>query len=336
MALSFSKRAVGLELDSGSVRAVELSGSPRAAKLGAFASIDLPEGAVEEGMVVHPDLVGEVLNELWAAGRLKSRQVLLGLSNHGVMVRYAAMPKVPLDKLDNVVRYQAQEYLPIPLSSVVLDYLVVGETTIDAAPALELLLVAAQRDMLGKFIEVLSLARLEIIDIDVSALALMRVLPASARTGTVAVVNVANGLSNVLVAAQGNPRLARLIPVKLKDICETLGCALGDLLTGLVASSEKTPPALSGWIKSLAAEIRSSISYYQGQDGSSDVEELFLNGPGSRLRGVASELEELIRLPVRVVSPLVVLSNYTRNAESESEVMDYAVSAGLALRGLEG
>lgn len=336
MALSFSKRAVGLELDSGSARVVELSGSPWAPKLSAFASIDLPEGAVEEGMIVHPEVVSEALKELWATEHLKSRQVLLGLSNHGVMVRYATMPKVPLDKLDNVVRYQAQEYLPIPLSSVVLDYLVVGETTIDTAPALELLLVAAQRDMLSKFIEALSMARLEIIDIEVSALALMRVLPVSAGSGTVAVVNVANGLSNVLVAAQGNPRLARLIPAKLKDICEALGCSPGELLTGVVTASEKTPAVLNGWIKNLAAEIRSSISYYQGQDGSSEVEELFLNGRGSRLRGIVSELEELLGLPVRVISPLVDFSNYTRKAESESETMDYAVSAGLALRGLEG
>ena len=162
------------ELMPGS-RAVELRDRPRR-PLGAFASIELPEGAVEEGMVVHPEAVGEALKKLWDRGGFKSREVLLGVSNHGVMVRYATMPKVPAEKLDNVIRFQAQEHLPIPLNSAVLDYLVIGETATESGAALEVLLVAAQRDMLTGFIEALNAAR-ELIDIDVSTLALMRIIP---------------------------------------------------------------------------------------------------------------------------------------------------------------
>lgn len=337
MALGSAKRAVGLELDTGSARAVELSGTPQAAKLLAFGCIDLPEGAVEEGMVVYPEAVGEALKKLWNAGGFKSREVLLGVSNQGVMVRYATMPKVPLDKLDNVIRYQAQEYLPIPLSSAVLDYLVIGETTVDSVAVLEVLLVAAQRDMLAGFIEALSFARLEIIDIDVSTLALMRVIPPETLSTTVAVVNVANGLSNILVASQGNPRLARLVSVKMKDIAEVMGCSLGDVFTGAVAASEMMPTVLNAWIKNLASEIRSSVTYYQGQDGSAEVQEIFLNGRGARLRGVVAELEDLLGLSVRALDPLERYANAARKARGDAvETLEFAISTGLARRGLEG
>jgi type IV pilus assembly protein PilM len=326
-----------LELDTGSARAVELSGTPQASKLHAFGCIDLPEGAVEEGMVVYPEAVGEALKRLWDAGGFKSREVLLGVSNHGVMVRYATMPKVPADKLDNVIRYQAQEYLPIPLNSAVLDYLVIGETTVESGAALEVLLVAAQRDMLAGFIEALSIARLELIDIDVSTLALMRVIPPETLSTTVAVVNVANGLSNILVASQGNPRLARLVSVKMKDISEVLGCSLADVFTGSVAASEMMPTVLSAWMKNLSSEIRSSVTYYQGQDGSAEVQEIFLNGRGARLRGIAAELEDLLGLSVRTLDPLERYSNSVRKAGGDSvETLEYAISTGLARRGLEG
>ncbi len=334
MALASAKRAVGLELDTGAARAVELSGTPQAAKLGAFASIELPDGAVEEGMVVHPEAVGEALKKLWDRGGFKSREVLLGVSNHGVMVRYATMPKVPAEKLDNVIRFQAQEHLPIPLNSAVLDYLVIGETATESGAALEVLLVAAQRDMLTGFIEALNAARLELIDIDVSTLALMRIIPPDTLSSTVAVVNVANGLSNILVASQGSPRLARLVSVKLKDISEVLGCSLRDLFTGAVAGSEMMPTVMGAWTKNLATEIRSSISYYQGQEGSADVSEIFLNGPGGRLGGLAADLEDMLGIPVRVLPPL---KRYGRKAGGEAEdTLDYAISTGLARRGLEG
>jgi len=332
MVLGINKKAIGLELDSDSVRAVELSGTAKEPKLSVYASVELPEGAVDEGAITSPEAVGAALKKLWDQSGFKSRELLLGISNQGVMVRYATMPKVPAEKLDNVVRYQAQEYLPIPLHSAVLDYLVIGETVLESGPALEVLLVAAQREMLNNFLEALALARLEAVDIDVSSLALMRTLPPDVASRTVVAVNVAHGLSHILVASKGNPRLARQVAVKARDLCESLSCSPESLFAGAAALPKKMPAAISGWVKNLASELRSSIAYYQGQDGSSEVEEIILTGRGAAFKGISSELKETLGLPVRTLDPL---ARYEASMEDRApEAMDYAICAGLALRGL--
>ncbi|HSW35722.1 MAG TPA: type IV pilus assembly protein PilM [Candidatus Limnocylindrales bacterium] len=337
MALGIGKTIVGLELDSGVARAVELTGSVKAHKVTVVARGVLPEGAVEEGMVQQPEIVGEALREMWSSSALTGRSVLLGVSNQGVLVRHAVIPKVSPDKLKNVIRFHAPEYLPIPLDTVILDYLVVGETVTDAGAALEVLFVAARRDMLAPFLEALAIARLEPLDIDVSTLALVRILPQAVLERTLAVVNVANGLTNILISAKGQPRLARLVSVKIKELSDRLGSLPDEVPGDSAGATEAQQNVLSAWFDNLSGEIRSSINYYQNQEGSSEVEGIILNGRGAQLRGIAARLEDTLEMVVRTVDPFTIFSEADQKITGSGlQTVEYAISAGLARRGLEG
>lgn len=337
MDLGVTNKAVGLEIDTGVVRAVEVSGTVRKPKLLNMASISLADGAVEEGMVVQPKEVGEGLRELWSSGEIKHRNVLLGLSNQGVLVRYATMPKVSPEKLENVIKFHAQDHLPIAIENVVMDYQVIGETTEQDKTVLEVLLVAARRDMLDGFLEALSIANLEPVDIDVSTLALQHTLPSVANDRTVAVVNVANGLSNILVSAQNNPRLARLVSVKLKDLADNLGISLDEVLDRNSRAEVETEQIFNAWTNNLISETRSSLTYYQNQANASELEAIVFNGRGARLKGLSAKLEEALGLPVRIVNPFNNFTNGSQKTEESGlEAIEYAICAGLARRGLEG
>jgi type IV pilus assembly protein PilM len=337
MARGAATRSVGLEIDTGMVRAVEAAGTAARPKLVAMARSPLPEGAVVEGMVLKPDEVGAALRTLWSSGRIKHRRVLLGVSNQGVLVRYATIPKVPKEKLEGIVRFYAQEHMPIPLESVVLGHQVIGETEADGKSMLEVLLVAARRDMLDGFLQALTFARLEPDDIDVSTLALMRILPPSALDRTVAVINVANGLSNILIASKGSPRLARLIAAKIKDLSVNLQLPVEQVIENGLAASSESDKAFEAWLNNLISEIRSSLNYYQNLENSSNVEAVIFNGSGALIGGVAPRLEAALEIPVRITNPF---AGFTGSGSQKTgkgfHTVEYAICAGLARRGLEG
>ena len=225
-----------------------------------------------------------------------------------------------------MVRFHAQEYLPIPLAGVVLDYLVIGETVSESGEALEVLLVAARRDMLESFLETLNLAGLEARDIDVSSLTLARVLPAEAAATTTAVVNAANGLTNILITTRGKPRLARLVPVKLTEIADQLECLLEELLPALSSLEPEHETLLPGWYDNLAAEIRSSINYFQSQEGTAEVEEIYLNGRGPPA-GYYSAGRKL-GIPHAGLTRCKHILHRLLNIAFHGEAMEYAISAG--------
>lgn len=334
----FSKpRAVGLEFDSEEVRAIELCGSARAPTITAVGSIPLPEGTVQDGVVVRPDEAASALRHLWSEAGFSGREVVLGVANQGVLVRFATFPKVPENKIGSMVRYQAQEYLPLPISGAVLDYAVISEKLSDSGPVLEVLLVAARRDMLDGFLSALAAARLTPADIDVTPLALVRLLPDAEQSGTVAMVNVENGLTTILVLSYGVPRLTRLLPTGLQEAARLAACSLDELVTA-VDQKQQTwqDTALAAWGEGLAGEVVASIGYYQKQPGAGPVDKIILSGRGARAGGLTARLQEDTGLPVEVLQAVdgIVWPDRPFGART-GELADFAVALSLARRGLE-
>lgn len=329
-----SDRVVGLELDTGEARVVELCGNARAPSMVTCGRISLPEGSMSEGMVNDPEAVAQALKELWAKSRVSSNRIILGIANQGVLVRFITMPKVPMDKVGQVIRFQAQDYLPMAVESTVMDYAVVGEKESEESKLYEVLLVAAKKDMVERFVSTAAIANLKPQDINVSALSLVRMLRAGAGTGATAVVDVSNGLSNIVVADKGVPRFARLIPVGLQDLAAALNCPVADVVDKCQNSEAQ---ALQDWINNLTSEVRSSLAYYQGQPGSVNLGEIVLSGRGARVQGLVKHLQESMETGVHVLQPMNGVSipaNLEPNIKREGS--DFAVSIGLALSGMEG
>ena len=120
-----AKSVVGLDIDTAEIRAVELSGSIQSPNLVKYGRIPLPDGVVREGMISNQEKVQEALDRLWYDAGFSSRDVILGISNQGVLVRFATFPKVAAGKVDKLIRYQAQEYIPF-LEQCGIDYIIVG------------------------------------------------------------------------------------------------------------------------------------------------------------------------------------------------------------------
>lgn len=329
---------VGLEIDTGVIRAVELKGSPGKVTVTSAGRKEIPEAAVVDGVVVEVDTVARALEELWSEAQIGSRQVVLGVSNQGVLMRLASFPKVPESKLAQALRFQAGDYFPIPMNQLIMDHAVVGELKGESGPALEILLVAARRDQLDKSLEALKQARLLPIVVDASPLASLRTLGEEILSGTVALANISNGLGTLLLVSAGIPRFARIIPVSLQLYSRELGVPLSQMDRAFRRwhASSGDYSALGEWGLLVASEIGSSITYFLNQNNGDSVDRVLLSGRGARVGGLSSLMEDELGVPVKVIEPLAkVAVRPSRGVDLESEGLDFTVSIGLGLRGLE-
>ncbi len=330
MTLFGKSSVVGVEIDSSEIRAVELkiqSGKPQ---LIAWGRIGLPKGAVSEGGIVDVDIVKEALISLKRDNGIGQAHALLGVLNQSVLVRVANFPNVEKSKRDNMIRIQAQDFLPLPLMSVNLDYEVLSG---EDKEQIEVLLVAAKQDMIRAFVSALNAARWKIQDIDVTVLVLNRVLPIEQIGKTVAVVNIADGMTGLLIAAEGMPRLVRILGNRFEDVAAIKGYGLEEVIEKTTSNDEE----ISKWLEKLTSEIRSSINYYHGQQSDFKVSSVFLSGRGARLKGLQEYLSLGLGLPVDLIDPLFNAGiEVHRDDEIIHEAADFSVSIGLALRGLEG
>ena len=173
---SKSKSVVGLDIEAGSVAATELrvNGSVEVVGQGVVA---LAPGIFREGEVVDSAALGAAIKELFAEHKF-SRNVRLGIANQRVAVRTLHLPPIDdRDELETAIRFQAQDHIPMPLDQAVLDWQVVGHSQGESGEQrIEVVAVAARRDMLGQVMGALDFAGVRPIGIDHSAFGMIRAL----------------------------------------------------------------------------------------------------------------------------------------------------------------
>jgi type IV pilus assembly protein PilM len=168
---------VGLDIEAGSIAAAEVRQNG-VVEIAAAGIEPLAVGAFHEGEVADADSIAATLKSLFSEHKL-SKQVRLGIGNQRVVVRTLRLPAIENPKeMEAAIRFQAQEQIPMPLDQAVLEYQVVGGVPAeeDAAPKVDVVVVAARRDMVTSFIEPIQRAGLEPVGVDLAAFGMIRAL----------------------------------------------------------------------------------------------------------------------------------------------------------------
>ncbi len=339
------KGTVGLEMNDTHLKAVELAKKGGQAQLVNYGSQPLPGGIIQDGVVVNKEALGSALSEFWQKQGFQGRDVVIGISNQEILVRFASLPKVEQTKLDSMVKFQAQELLPLDISAVVFDYSVIGEKEVDENPMWEILLVAGKSGMIYDFIDALEIAKLNIKEIEVLPLSLMRMLSAEDQGQVVTVVDISGGVNNLLVLNEGTPRLARMMPTFESTREDTSQdpvedeAGTGDGADQVAASREVTleePSAEAVDNRELGFivnNIRMSIDFYQSQNQEDPVDGIFISGSGARNDDLKGMLSAELMVPVESVEPLSTME-VEESVRMASE-KEFALCISLAYRGLE-
>jgi type IV pilus assembly protein PilM len=215
--LNFARRrggpsdVVGLDVQPGLAAAVKVrvNGSIRAERA---VVKPLDADVIRAGEVVDVEALSEALRELFAEGGLGKR-VRLGIANQRSVMRTIELPPVTDRKeLAAAVAFQAQDEVPMPLSSAVLDFHPLGVADTPNGPRQRVVLVAAQRDMVERLLLAVREAGLMPVGVDLSAFALIRSL---CRIGEgdaerVLYLNV-DGLTNLAIAQGEVCRFTRVV-----------------------------------------------------------------------------------------------------------------------------
>lgn len=348
-----ARSVVGLDVGSGSVRAVELRrsgrGGPAVRRQG---SVALPPGAVEAGIVRDPAAVTAALKQLWSEYRLSGRRVRVGVGSGSVMVRQLELDWMSDDDLRRSLRYQVADLLPVPVDDANLDHVRLGDgegTDEHGAPRrlARILLVATAREAVDGVVRCAQGAGLQPVSADLSAFASMRtaLLSDAPDASPEAVVDIGADTVTVAVHVGGRPRFVRIATgsggeLLTRTLMEQLGLGRedaerckrtgGTLPPPGVRAASREGEVLLGATQRLLAEIRTSLDFHAAQDPATAPHRLVLTGGGSQLPGLLAQCEASLGLPVRLLGE-VVREGVKRRSAARVPRVDMAVPFGLCL-----
>jgi type IV pilus assembly protein PilM len=236
----------GLDIQPGHVTAVQahVNGSIVVERA---AALSLPADTVREGEVLDENVLSETLRELFRDSRL-SKRVRVGVANQRTVLRTLELPPVTDRKeLAAAVRFEAQDQVPMPLNNAVLDFHALGVHDTPSGPRQQVVLVAAQRDMVQRLLAAVRDAGLRPEGIDLSAFALIRSLYRhdSQHEGRVLYLNV-DGLTNMAIAEGVVCRFTRVVgggmEAMASELAERRNIAVTDA-RALISSADLAAPA---------------------------------------------------------------------------------------------
>ncbi len=171
----------------------------------------------------------------------------VGVANQRTVLRTLELPPVTDRKeLAAAVRFEAQEQVPMPLSNAVLDFHALGVHDTPAGPRQQVVLVAAQRDMIQRLLAAVRAAGLRPEGVDLSAFALIRSLYRHdlEHDGRVLYLNI-DGLTNMAIAEGAICRFTRVVGGGLEAMASELAERRGEAVTdarALIAAADLTVP----------------------------------------------------------------------------------------------
>lgn len=321
-----AKRAstiVGLEIEPSAVHAAAVTVNGHVAvKTAAVAPLET--GVVRDGEVNDVDALAQALRTLYRENKGLDKKVRIGIANQKIVVRVLELP--PLEdrkELEAAVRFQAQDQIPMPLDSAVLDFQPLDIVDSEHGPRQRVLIVAARRDMVDRVMAAAKSAGLKPEGIDLSAFAMIRALHRAEITTEapepVLYLSV-GGLTNLAVAEGTTCLFTRVVGGGLEAIAVelaerkalTLEHARGWLRhVGLVVPLseiesddqdeivEEARTVLLDGVRRIGGEVRNSLDFHHAQEGMSlRVQRAVLTGAAASIPGFDDALAAELGLPV--------------------------------------
>ncbi len=353
---SFGKSSnyLGVDVGSTSIKLVELrreKGLPTLVTYGYAekAMGDIVRGSPEEVQVKAADLLKRLCKEAGAT----TYKAVTALPNFSVFNSVISLPAMSKKDLGAAVNWEAKKFIPIPLKEVILDWKIIEELLAEnkekeqkvkmkGAKMFRLLLTAASRNLVKRYLEIFRLANLQLLALETEAFALARALVGKEET-SIMIIDSSAVSTDVIVIEKGIPVLNRSIDVGGVTITRAIANCLNidfkraeqfkrDIgLTGV----SRIPAMIEQTLKPVVDEVNYSLKLYQEQTGQV-VERVVLSGGSAYLPNLTEYFTKILNVKTFVGDPWARISYPTDLKPALEEIAPrFAVAIGLALRGLE-
>ena len=347
-----SKSIVGLDIGSSTIKAVELAAKGKQWELTHLGVSPLPPEAIVQGAFLNSSAITDSIREAIENAKITTKSVAAAVSGHSVIVKRVNLPVMTRDELDEQIRWEAEQYIPFDVNEVNLDFQILDSAEDEGH--MEVLLVAAKKDLIDDYVQVITEAGLNPVAIDVAAFAVENAYEGNYDAGsgdTIALVNIGAQVVNINIISGGVPCFTRDITTAGNQYTEEIQKALSvsfdeaeRIKTGGAAgeeSQEVVPQEVEQAIRSVTetvvGEIARTLDFFTATAAESRIGKVYLSGGAARLAGFATAFEERTGLEVEVMNPL------SRMLPSKGFDQDYldevapslSVSVGLAMRKVE-
>ncbi len=355
MPVSKKNQLVGIDIGSHSIKVAELEDSKQGMELKNFGMIEIPSEAIVEGSIKEMEIVSSALKNLLKNLRIKNKNLATSISGYSVIVKKITIPQKGEEDLEKSIQNEAEQYIPFDIKDVNLDFQILPSEIKEEAEEekeglMDVLLVAAKKDIVEEYISLFHLSELNPIVLDIDAFALQNAFEISnaEQSGCHALVHIGAQQLTINVVREGVSIFTRdssyggvQITSEIQNKFETSYEEAEKIKLGATPIELDRRPILedifSSTVTRWAQEIKRALDFVATTFVDIKVDDILLSGGSSLIPGFSKYLGMETGLKVDTLNPFA-------NLEIKEKLFDAAylnycapiavISIGLALRSI--
>jgi type IV pilus assembly protein PilM len=343
------KAVVGLDIGSSTVKAVELKPNGKGYRVAAFAIEPVPADSIVDGAIIDGGAVTDALRRLFESKAFKTKEVAVSLSGNAVIVKKIGLPVMTEAELGESIYWEAEQYIPFDIQDVNLDYQILDPGTgPDSKGTMDVLLVAAKKEKIADYTNVISQAGRVPVVVDVDAFALQNAYEinyAPQADAIVVLLNAGASAININILRGDQSLFTRDISIGGNAYTEAVQKELGlpfesaeQAKKGLAADVvpwDDVRPVLHAMTENVLLEIQKTFDFFKATASSDRIDQILLSGGACAVDGFAPALERRFNAPVETFDPFrkIAFDAPKLGVQQPEQVLPTAaVAVGLALR----
>jgi type IV pilus assembly protein PilM len=346
MILGNKTHLVGLDIGSKTIKAAEVVATKKNQMLKNFATADIPSGLIEDGTINDPETLAEIIRHMFKRNKIRTNNIALSVGGYSVIVKRINVQTMSEEQLQDAIQTEAEQYIPFDISDVNLDFQILNEDE-DDPEQMNVLLVAAKKEMIAEYISLLQMAGLTTKVIDVDAFALQNIYEVcyDIKEECVALIDIGNTKTSLNILIEDQSQLMRDVSLGCIQINQKIAsiadCSLDEAEhIKLSGQSERIPPErfrkiLNSVISDWCTEIRRAFDFFYSTNPDEQIQRIILSGGGANITEFNKLLQAETSAEVVKMNPFKNFKNSNRSLDPvfiEQIAPQAAICMGLALR----
>ena len=220
--------SVGLDISSKNITIVEVLQTRKGIAIKNAIDFEIPQDSIKNGELQDPVVLAKRLKEAWRKYKFSGRNVLVGLSNLKAIVKEVELPLVDDTEISNSLKYQINDFIPIPKDNILYDYYVMEKQKSSS----KIMLVGAMKSMVMNVIEAVKGAGLISQAIDLNCFSLFRTLDYvynfSKNKKSLCAVNIGKDISIIEIIENDNLKFPRFLSNSISSFTSNIERITGE------------------------------------------------------------------------------------------------------------
>ena len=352
----FTKKFLGIDVGTASVRIVELEKSGQKIALSNYGGIeldlletDVPKLTGKAMAVFSTDEIAEAIRAIISEAKIRTKVCAFSIPDFSTFFTNFTLPPMSKKELPEAVVFEARQHIPLPIEKVTVDWQLVGGG-FDMPQKIEVTVAAIPNEIIARYKEIAAKAKLEILLLEAEMFGLTQALVPPTETRPVCLIDI--GAQSTVCSLienrvlryshsfdRGSAYLANelidrlpLDPEAAANVKQAYGLRFVPYMDPEIRGEIKK--ILKDLLAPIFREVEMMFNEYRPMS-SLEVAKIIFSGGAFAVSEIKDQFAEHFKTDIEVADPFATIE-HPANLEQELKAIGpmYSVAVGMARRGL--